>query len=97
MPQNEIIFAVKQSPEGGFEARALGHSIFTEAETFDELKKMVHDAVLCHFSEESRPVWRFTEPRQSRTVSQTKPAMKSKAPPLRSVKDGAFKPEKPHS
>lgn len=34
---NEIIFIVEDSPEGGYEARALGHSIFTEAETIDEL------------------------------------------------------------
>jgi len=47
---NEIIFIVKESPEGGFEARALNHSIFTEADTFDELKAMVHDAVSCHFA-----------------------------------------------
>jgi hypothetical protein len=47
----EIIFLVEESPEGGFEARALGHSIFTEAETFEELKAMVQDAVRCHFDE----------------------------------------------
>ena len=45
----EIIFLVEESPEGGFEARALGHSVFTEAETFEELKTMVQDAVRCHF------------------------------------------------
>ena len=41
MADNEIIFAVAESPEGGYEARALGYSIFTEAETLDELKQMV--------------------------------------------------------
>ncbi len=51
----EIIFIVEESPEGGFEARSLGHSIFTEAETFEGLKKMVHDAVLCHFEDSDRP------------------------------------------
>ncbi len=51
----EIIFNVEESPEGGFEARALGHSVFTEAETYEELKKMVHDAVICHFDEAERP------------------------------------------
>jgi hypothetical protein len=55
MAANEIIFAVEESPEGGYEARALGHSIFTEAETLDELKAMVRDAVRCHFDESSRP------------------------------------------
>jgi len=30
---SEILFLVEQSPEGGFVARALGESIFTEADT----------------------------------------------------------------
>ena len=50
-----IIFLVEDSPEGGFEARALGHSVFTEAKTFEELKTMVQDAVRCHFDEADRP------------------------------------------
>ena len=41
--EKEIIFAVEESPEGGYEAKALGFSIFTEADTFEELKKMVQD------------------------------------------------------
>jgi len=53
--EKEIIFNVDESPEGGYEAQALGFSIFTQAETFDDLKKMVHDAVLCHFDEKARP------------------------------------------
>ena len=55
MADNEIIFAVAESPEGGYEARALGYSIFTEAETLDELKQMVQDAVRCHFEDRPRP------------------------------------------
>jgi hypothetical protein len=60
MPQkkyetNEIIFIVEESPEGGYEARSLNHSIFTQADTFEELKEMVHDAVSCHFTTEDRP------------------------------------------
>lgn len=51
----EIIFSVEESAEGGYEARALGHSIFTQAETIDELKTMVRDAVRCHFDEGARP------------------------------------------
>ncbi len=47
---NEIIFIVEESPEGGYEARSLNHSIFTEADTFEELKEMVHDAVSCDFT-----------------------------------------------
>lgn len=55
MAENEIIFAVEESPEGGYEARALGYSIFTEADTLDDLKKMVRDAVNCHFEPENKP------------------------------------------
>jgi hypothetical protein len=51
----EIIFLVEESPEGGYEARALGHSIFTEADTYEDLKKMVQDAVSCYFEPENRP------------------------------------------
>lgn len=52
---SEIVFAVEESPEGGYEAHALGYSIFTEAESLPELRSMVRDAVLCHFDDESRP------------------------------------------
>ncbi len=51
----EIIFIVEESPGGGYEARSLGHSIFPEADSFEELKNMVQDAVSCHFDEEGRP------------------------------------------
>jgi hypothetical protein len=47
--QSEIIFSVQESPEGGYQARTLGFSIFTEADTLDELKTMILDAVSCHF------------------------------------------------
>ncbi|HLY60252.1 MAG TPA: 2-oxoisovalerate dehydrogenase [Terriglobia bacterium] len=55
MNGTEIIFEVEESPEGGFEARALGHSIFTEAETMEKLREMIRDAVRCHFDPESAP------------------------------------------
>ena len=52
---SEIIFAVQESPEGGYEARALGHSIFTQADSVDDLREMVRDAVRCHFDEGTAP------------------------------------------
>jgi hypothetical protein len=55
MNGTEIIFEVEESPEGGFEARALGHGIFTEADTLDELREMVRDAVRCHFDPAAAP------------------------------------------
>ena len=51
----EIVFLVQDSPEGGFEARALSASIYTEADTLDDLRAMVRDAVNCHFGDDERP------------------------------------------
>jgi hypothetical protein len=48
---SEIIFEVIESPEGGFEAKALGYSIFTQADNHDELRTMIKDAVRCHFED----------------------------------------------
>ena len=55
MGKSEIIFEVNESPEGGYEASALGYSIHTQADTLEELKAMVQDAVRCHFDEGTRP------------------------------------------
>ena len=52
---NEIIFMVEEAPEGGFTARALEHSIFTEADTWEQLKEAVQDAVRAHFEEGQQP------------------------------------------
>ena len=52
---NEIIFIVQEAPEGGFEAKALSAPIFTEADSLDELRETVRDAVSCHFEDEERP------------------------------------------
>jgi len=52
---NEIIFLVEEAPEGGYTARALGESIFTEADDLESLHEMVRDAVRCHFEEDKRP------------------------------------------
>ena len=52
---NEIIFVVENAPEGGYSARALGESIFTEADDLEELHRNVREAVLCHFGEVAAP------------------------------------------
>ena len=49
----ELIFEIRDAEEGGFYARALGHSIFTEAETWDELRGNVLEAVSLHFEDAS--------------------------------------------
>jgi predicted RNase H-like HicB family nuclease len=52
----ELIFEIRDAEEGGFFARALGHAIFTEAETWEELRKNVLEAVDLHFEDErARP------------------------------------------
>lgn len=51
----EIIFLVEESPEGGYDARALGHSIFTQGETLSQLREALKDAVRCHFNKKERP------------------------------------------
>jgi len=52
----EIVFVVEEDPEEGYNARALGESIFTQADSLEALREMIRDAVRCHFSEEeNRP------------------------------------------
>jgi hypothetical protein len=52
---NELIFLIEEAPEGGYTARALGHSIFTEAESMDALRSQVREAVKCHFEDGQAP------------------------------------------
>ena len=52
---NEILFVVEEAPEGGLTARALGESIFTEADNMESLHQQVRDAVHCHFKEGEAP------------------------------------------
>jgi len=51
----EIIFLIEESKEGGYEARALGYSIYTEGENIEDLKQKIIDAVKCHFEEGECP------------------------------------------
>jgi hypothetical protein len=55
MPTNELIFLVEETPEGGYTARGLGESIFTEADDLEELRRNVREAVECHFEEAEAP------------------------------------------
>ena len=50
---SEIIFEVREAEEGSLWARALGHSIFTQGEDWNDLRTMVKDAVTCHFKKET--------------------------------------------
>lgn len=55
MSLSEIIFEVTEADEGGYNARALGHSIFTQGDDWADLKEMVKDATRCHFEDECMP------------------------------------------
>lgn len=51
----EVVFIVEEAPEGGYAARALNASIFTEAHSLADLPDQVRDAVRCHYDEGKRP------------------------------------------
>jgi U3 small nucleolar RNA-associated protein 14 len=55
----EIIFMVEESPEGGYIAKGLGVSIYTQGDTIDALKAAVVDAVHCHYEDEKRRIIRL--------------------------------------
>ena len=55
MRPTEIIFEVTEASDGGYYAKALGHSIFTQGEDWNDLKEMAKDATLCHFDEDDVP------------------------------------------
>jgi hypothetical protein len=55
----EVIFVINESLDGGFEAEALGLSIFTEGETWTELKENIIEAVACHFDDNVQRIVRM--------------------------------------
>ena len=55
--QKEIIFIIEESIDGGYEAKSLGESIYTQAETYEEIKEKIKEAVLCHFEENEKPAF----------------------------------------
>ncbi len=54
-PDTEIVFRVRESPDGGYSASAVGQSIITQGDDWDELIYMMRDAVLCHFDDGEAP------------------------------------------
>lgn len=47
----ELIFEIRDAEEGGYFARALGHAIFTQGDTWDELRANVLEATTLHFED----------------------------------------------
>ena len=52
---NELIFIVEPATEGGYTARAVDVSIYTEADNVTELRRQIRDAVRCHFEPTELP------------------------------------------
>jgi predicted RNase H-like HicB family nuclease len=52
---NEIFFLIEEALEGGYTAKAIGESIFTEGDTMEDLKENIREAVQCHFDEGKLP------------------------------------------
>jgi hypothetical protein len=55
MKAQQVTFVVKKDPERGYNAHAVRHSIFTQADTAKEMKEMIREAVKCHFDAGERP------------------------------------------
>ncbi|MEO6684047.1 MAG: 2-oxoisovalerate dehydrogenase E1 subunit beta [Ginsengibacter sp.] len=55
----EVFFLVEESIEGGYTAKGLGVSIFTQADSIEELREMVKDAVICHFDDNNKRIIRL--------------------------------------
>ena len=56
VPPDEVHFLVIQDPDGGFVALASSAPIFTQADTWDELREMAREAVVCHYGDDAHPV-----------------------------------------
>lgn len=52
---NEVVFEVHEAKEGGYYAAAIGYDIITQGDTWEELKSMAQEAVLCHFDDGEAP------------------------------------------
>jgi hypothetical protein len=51
----EMVFEVAQEADGGYTAEALGESIFTQADSWDELKANVREAVQAFYFDSAPP------------------------------------------
>ena len=52
---NEVLFLVEEAIEGGYNAKAIGESIFTQGDDLNDLKANIREAVQCHFDEDNPP------------------------------------------
>jgi hypothetical protein len=52
---NELVFEITQESAGGFVAEALGESIITQADTWEELRTNVREAVKAFYFDRPAP------------------------------------------
>jgi predicted RNase H-like HicB family nuclease len=52
---SELVFEVVREGDGGYSAKAVGQAIFTQGDTWEELRAMALEAVKCHFEEGEFP------------------------------------------
>jgi hypothetical protein len=55
--ENELVFEVIEEADGGYIAECLTENIFTQGDTWDELREMVKDAVNAYFFDGPKPQW----------------------------------------
>lgn len=51
----EIVFEIIQEEDGGYVAEALGESIFTQADSWEELRENVREAVTAFYFDRTAP------------------------------------------
>ena len=51
----ELVFSIVQEGDGGYVAECLSHDIFTEAESWEELRTNVMEAVTAYFFDQAKP------------------------------------------
>jgi predicted RNase H-like HicB family nuclease len=52
---NELVFQVTQEADGGFVAEALSEDIFTQGDSWEEMRANVQEAVRGHFFDRPKP------------------------------------------
>ncbi len=51
----EIVFGITQEGDGGFVAECLSHDIFTQGNTWEELRANVQQATAAYFFDQPKP------------------------------------------
>ena len=56
MNNSEIIFLIEEDPDGGYNAKALGYSIFTQSDSWEELEQNIKEATHLYFEEKDSTI-----------------------------------------